>query len=115
MKKIEILALGLGLALSGCSTQEQQQIATVACTADNKILSASQAGEVIAMVANPAVAGEIAALNAADALVHPAITAACALALPGSVPVGGTVNVAAVPVAPPVSQTTLAILPVSTK
>ncbi|GEM_PF-4130817 len=100
-------------ALSACSTQQTQTALTVACTADQLAPSIVKAGTAIALISDPAAVQDVTAANAADAAVHPVVQAACAAALPGSVPVAGTVNTVSVPVAPPVSQTTAVILPVS--
>ena len=100
------------LVLNGCSTQQQQTALTVACTADALAPAAVRAGTTIAMIADPASVGAVTAVNAGDQALHPLVQEACASALAGSVPVAGTVNPVSVPVAPPVSQTTIAILPV---
>lgn len=101
------------IALSACSTQQTQTAITVACTADALAPSIVKAGTAIALISNPAAVQEVTAANAADAAVHPVVQGACAAIQPGSVPVVGTVNTVSVPVAPPVSQTTAVILPVS--
>lgn len=107
------LAIASAIALSACSTQQTQTALTVACTADALAPSIVKAGTAVALISDPTAVQEVTAANAADAAVHPVVQAACAAALPGSVPVAGTVNPVSVPVAPPVSQTTAVILPVS--
>jgi len=86
---------------------------TVACTADALAPSIIKAGTAIALIYDPGAVAQVTTANAADAAVHPIVTAACASVLPGSVPVAGTVNPVSVPVAPPVSQTTAVIVPVA--
>ena len=114
MRKIYTLSvLGFLTLVAGCSTQQQQSFLTVACTADKLAPAAVAAGGTIATIANPASVAVVAGVNAGDQALHPLVQAACAAALPGSVPVSGTVNITSVPVAPAISQTTLAILPVA--
>lgn len=108
--------LGIALAamtVTGCATQTNQNIVTAFCTADKLAPAVVQSGGTVATIVAPESVAAVAAANAADQAVHPLVQAACNSALPGSVPVAGTVNVTSVPVAPPVSQTTAIILPVS--
>ena len=112
MHKYLSTALIVGL-LSSCSTQAQQKIITVACTADPYAYGALKAGEFIATIVDPATVSTVATIDAVDAKAHPKIIDACASLNPAAVPVSGTVNVVSIPVAPPVSKTTVAIIPVS--
>ena len=114
MSKLSILVIVASCAaVAGCSTQQMQPIATVACQGDPLAYSALKTGSVVATIVDPATVAAVSLVNVIDAPVHAAIVDACAKAQPGSVPVPGTVNVVSVPVAPPVSQTTAVILPVS--
>ena len=112
MRKFFIAGLGLSL-LAGCATQQQRNIITVACTADTLAPAMVAAAGTVAAIANPADVAAVEAANAADRAVHPVVQTACAQALAKGVPVASTVNVVAVPVAAPVSQTDAVILPVA--
>jgi len=104
--------LGL-MALAGCSTQAQQQIATVACAADPIAYAALKTVSVIATIVDPATVAAIGLTNSVEAHVHESVVEACSNKLPGSVPIPTTVNLVSVPVSTPVSLTTMVILPVS--
>ena len=108
-----VACMVMAMGMSACASQQTQQIVTAGCTSDPTAYSLLKAGEAIATIVDPATVAIIAPLNAVDAIAHPAVQAACATALPGSVPVPNTVQVTSVPVAAPVSLTTVAILPTS--
>ena len=105
MRKIFFILLASTVA--ACSTQQQQEIVTVACTADALAPSVIAAAGNIATIVDPASVAAIKQVDAVTAATHPLVQNACN----GQTPIAGTVNVVAVPVAAPVSQTTVAILP----
>ena len=107
-----LILVAAPIFLSGCSTQQEQKIISVGCTLDRLAPSVVAAAGTVGTIVSPANVAAVQAANAADQAVHPLVQAACNAALPGSVPVAGTVSAVSVPIAAPVSQTTAVILPV---
>jgi len=66
---------------------------SIACTVSSLTPGALSAATKIATIVDPNLVSTLASVQKADQLVHPLVTGACQLALPGSVPV----DVAAVP------------------
>jgi hypothetical protein len=86
---------GVG-ALSACAngqlSPQAQNAITIGCALDGVVPTAINLADAIATIVDPAVGAEITALSTADALVHPAVTAACTAAMAGSKPVAIATN-----------------------
>jgi len=108
MKSLGVLFVfaGLGIgSLIGCTTDPTtgavtltpvgQSLVKIGCTLDTLAPGAVATVGAITTITDPKVANDVALANQVDQLAHPAVVAACAEALPGSVP--ATVVVAPAP------------------